>query len=106
MTLRRTQRAAFRFAHLAALSTTVTLVVCLAAAQSTGGQATTSSPATPQASNSRSGDSEKAATTADQPVTTMSVQVNVVNVLATVRDKHGKIVNGLTKDDFSLNEDG
>jgi VWFA-related protein len=42
----------------------------------------------------------------DQPVTTMSVQVKVVNVLATVRDKHGKIVNGLTKDDFSLTEDG
>jgi VWFA-related protein len=42
----------------------------------------------------------------DEPVTTMSVQVKVVNVLATVRDKHGKIVNGLTKDDFSLIEDG
>ena len=36
----------------------------------------------------------------------MSVQVKVVNVLATVRDKHGKIVNGLTKDDFTLTEDG
>ncbi len=47
-----------------------------------------------------------AANPADQPVTTMSVQVKVVNVLATVRDKHGKIVNGLTKDDFSLTEDG
>jgi VWFA-related protein len=43
---------------------------------------------------------------ADQPVTTMSVQVKVVNVLATVRDKHGKIMNGLTKDDFALTEDG
>jgi VWFA-related protein len=42
----------------------------------------------------------------DQPLTTMSVQVKVVNVLATVRDRHGKIVNGLTKDDFSLTEDG
>jgi VWFA-related protein len=43
---------------------------------------------------------------ADQPVTSMSVQVKVVNVLATVRDKHGKIMNGLTKDDFALTEDG
>lgn len=42
----------------------------------------------------------------DQPVTTVSVQVKVVNVLATVRDKHGKIVNDLTKDDFTLTEDG
>jgi VWFA-related protein len=41
-----------------------------------------------------------------QPATTMSVQVKVVNVLATVRDKHGKIVNDLTKDDFALSEDG
>lgn len=43
---------------------------------------------------------------ADQPLTTVSVQVKVVNVLATVRDKHGKIANGLTKDDFTLTEDG
>ena len=45
-------------------------------------------------------------TSADQPVTTMSVQVKVVNVFATARDKHGKIVNGLDKDDFTLSEDG
>jgi len=37
---------------------------------------------------------------------TLSVQVNVVNVLATVRDKHGKIIPNLTKDDFTLTEDG
>lgn len=37
---------------------------------------------------------------------TVSVKVNVVNLLATVRDKHGKIVNTLTKDDFTLTEDG
>jgi VWFA-related protein len=42
----------------------------------------------------------------DAPVTTVSVQVNVVNVLATVRDKKNKIVNDLTKDDFVLTEDG
>lgn len=43
---------------------------------------------------------------ANQPVTTMSVKVNVVNVLATVRDKHGKIVNTLGKEDFTISEDG
>jgi VWFA-related protein len=42
----------------------------------------------------------------DRAVTTLSVQVKVVNVLATVRDKHGKIVRDLNKDDFSLSEDG
>ena len=36
---------------------------------------------------------------------TVSVDVRVVNVLATVRDKHGKIVPNLTKDDFTLEED-
>jgi VWFA-related protein len=40
-----------------------------------------------------------------QPVATMSVKVNVVNVLATVRDKHGQIVRDLGKDDFILTED-
>lgn len=35
----------------------------------------------------------------------VTVQVKVVNVPATVRDKHGKIVNTLTKDDFVLEED-
>jgi VWFA-related protein len=44
--------------------------------------------------------------TEDQPVTTMSVQVKVVNVFATARDKHGKIVNTLGKDNFTLTEDG
>jgi VWFA-related protein len=34
------------------------------------------------------------------------VGVNVVNVLATVRDRDGRIVNNLTKDDFILEEDG
>jgi VWFA-related protein len=44
--------------------------------------------------------------TEGQPVTTMSVQVKVVNVFATARDKHGKIVNTLGKDNFTLTEDG
>lgn len=34
------------------------------------------------------------------------VQVNEVNVFATVRDKHKSIVTGLTKDDFQVYEDG
>jgi VWFA-related protein len=37
---------------------------------------------------------------------TFSSNVKVVNVLATVRDKQGQIVRGLTKDDFSIQEDG
>jgi VWFA-related protein len=34
------------------------------------------------------------------------VQVNVVNLFATVRDKHKAIVTGLSKDDFDVSEDG
>jgi len=41
-----------------------------------------------------------------QQAPTYSVNVKVVNVLATVRDKHGNIVNNLNKDDFILEEDG
>ena len=36
----------------------------------------------------------------------ISVEVKVVNILATVRDKKGEIVTNLGKDDFVLDEDG
>jgi len=36
----------------------------------------------------------------------ITVHVKVVNIPTTVRDKHGKIVNTLTKDDFIVEEDG
>jgi VWFA-related protein len=36
----------------------------------------------------------------------IAVQVKTVSVLATVRDKHGKIISNLSKDDFSVEEDG
>ncbi len=41
-----------------------------------------------------------------QETPTFSSDVKVVNVLATVRDKKGTIVNNLTKDDFKLTQDG
>ncbi len=41
-----------------------------------------------------------------QDEATFSTDVKVVNVLATVRTKSGQIVNDLTKDDFSLTENG
>lgn len=37
---------------------------------------------------------------------TFSTNVRVVNVLASVRDKNGSLVRGLTKDDFTLFEEG
>jgi VWFA-related protein len=41
-----------------------------------------------------------------QGVATMSVDVKVVTLPVTVRDKRGQIVRNLTKDDFVLQEDG
>jgi VWFA-related protein len=41
-----------------------------------------------------------------QDIPTISVNVKVVNVLATVRDRSGQIVRNLAKDDFRLDEDG
>jgi VWFA-related protein len=39
-------------------------------------------------------------------ISTIAVDVNVVTLPVTVRDKHGEIVKGLTKDDFTLQADG
>src|SRR5271168_1336143 len=36
----------------------------------------------------------------------ISVEANAVNMLASVRDKHGKLINNLTKNDFVLEQDG
>jgi len=43
---------------------------------------------------------------AQDAAATISVDVKVVSLPVTVRDKHGKIVRDLTKDDFTLQEDG
>jgi len=43
---------------------------------------------------------------AQEPAATVAVDVKVVTLPVTVRDKHGKIVKDLTKDDFTLQEDG
>jgi VWFA-related protein len=43
---------------------------------------------------------------AQDAVSTIAVDVKVVTLPVTVRDKHGKIVRDLTKDDFTLQEDG
>jgi hypothetical protein len=41
-----------------------------------------------------------------QSAPTFSADVKVVNLFATVRDKDGRIVKNLTKDDFNLAEEG
>jgi VWFA-related protein len=43
---------------------------------------------------------------AQDSVSTIAVDVKVVTLPVTVRDKHGKIIRDLTKDDFTLQEEG
>src|ERR1700720_4402273 len=43
---------------------------------------------------------------AQDSAATIAVDVKVVTLPVTVRDQHGKIVRDLTKDDFTLQEDG
>ena len=57
-----------------------------------------------QAQQSQAQPAPQASTPAPQEK--IAVEVKVVNVLATVRDKHGKTIASLTKDDFALSEDG
>jgi VWFA-related protein len=70
------------------------LICCLFWAPALESQNSSAAPATPTAQ------------TPAPAVPTLSVDVNVVTLPVTVRDKHGKIVNNLTKDDFVLEEDG
>jgi VWFA-related protein len=42
----------------------------------------------------------------EAPAPAIQVEVNLVNILATVHNKGGGLVGNLTKDDFTLNEDG
>jgi VWFA-related protein len=41
----------------------------------------------------------------DQPVATFKLQVNLVDVFFTVKDKQGNLVPHLTKDDCTISED-
>jgi VWFA-related protein len=62
-------------------------------------------PAVLESQNSSAAPATPAAQTPAPAVPTLSVDVNVVTLPVTVRDKHGKIVSNLTKDDFVLDED-
>src|SRR4051794_31307883 len=42
----------------------------------------------------------------DQPLETLKVNVNVVSLYFNVKDKHGRLIPDLTKDDFNITEDG
>jgi VWFA-related protein len=54
----------------------------------------------------RNAQAQNPAENTSEPDAKFSADVKVVNVLASVRDKQGKIVSDLGKDDFALEEDG
>jgi VWFA-related protein len=64
--------------------------------------------ARPPADDSKAGDepAPKAAVEAPDNDKPIEVSVNVVNVMASVRDKHNTLIPNLTKDDFELFENG
>src|SRR5450432_2483669 len=99
-----------RLARFGSMISTLVSGALFAAMIANGSGVLAQSTATAQASSSSSDQSSPSQVDATQkagsPATTLSVQVNVVNVLATVRDKHGKIVPNLTQSDFVLIEDG
>ncbi|NYF53871.1 VWA domain-containing protein [Tunturiibacter gelidoferens] len=59
--------------------------------------------ATPSQAPAQSG---QASPQIDEPVTTLQVQVNEVNLIFTVIDKHGKFITGLKRENFGLLDDG
>ena len=61
----------------------------------------TAKPASPGASKN-----DDASAAAQNPQTTLKVDVKLVNVFVTVTDEHGAPVGGLTKENFSLMENG
>ncbi len=97
-TLRGSRRAALTIAL-------ASLFVAAAQGQSTP---TNAPPAkgTPTAGSPAGTSSTTTAATAQGPQTTLTVQARLVTLPVTVRDKKGKFITGLTKEDFTLTEDG
>ena len=63
-------------------------------------------PATPQTPSQTGAPGTTSGTPQDQPTTTIQVQVNEVSLIFTVTDKHGHFVNGLSRENFGLLDDG
>jgi VWFA-related protein len=67
---------------------------------------TTTSPATTPTQTPGQATNPAAGAPQDQPVDTIKVQVNEVNLIFTVTDKHGKFNTGLKRENFGLLDDG
>jgi VWFA-related protein len=74
------------------------------ATQATPGVQTAPAPAAGDSPQTQQPDS--AAPSSDQPITTIRVQANEVNLIFTVTDKKGKFITGLKQQSFGLLDDG
>jgi VWFA-related protein len=81
----------------------VLAVAILCGAQVSAAQQNTSSQQPSASGQSASG---QAAQDSQQPTETLKVNVNVVQLFFNVKDKHGTLIPNLTKDDFTIAEDG
>src|SRR5215469_6385196 len=97
-----------RLLCLPRVSRSATILLLLSATASLPAQDTaeTSSASASAVSRAASGVGSSTTSAADEPsAPTVSVNVKVVNLLATVRDKHDKILPDLNQNDFTLEED-
>lgn len=82
---------------------------CLQAQSSPAGsgsqQPSSNQPSSNQASGGQSAGGQQS-DQSQQPVATFKANANIVQIFYNVKDKHGALIPNLTKDDFSVAEDG
>ncbi|HZY62145.1 MAG TPA: VWA domain-containing protein [Edaphobacter sp.] len=88
-----------------ALLLTLALAAAPLCAQTQAPSTTTPAPAASQPPASSSTQQNKAQSQ-DEPITTIKVQVNEVNLIFTVTDKKGRFITGLQRQNFGLLDDG
>lgn len=81
------------------------LVSCCLQAQSSPAGSGSQQPSSNQTSGGQSAGGQQS-DQSQQPVATFKANANVVQIFYNVKDKHGALIPNLTKDDFTIAEDG
>ncbi len=87
---------------LAIVATALFFGIPFSIAQPAAGQQTTA----PEQKSPDQKTSDQKSDDSQEPATTLKVNVNIVQLFFNVKDKHGALIPNLTKDDFSIFEDG
>ena len=96
----------WRFGLLVGFGVVMWGVAAVAQQQDSQPAATPSAAQSAQSGQAQGESKLKGGTETAQSAQKISVEVKVVNILASVRDKKGKTIGDLSKDDFVLTEDG